>query len=266
MRVHRADLLDPIAIDRLLEAVQPTHLLHFAWIATPGVYWSSADNYRWLAAGQHLLRSFQLNGGIRAASAGSCAEYDWSRVKVCSERTSPLADSSGASVSPYVECKLALQRALAELCRTRGLSSAWGRIFFQFGPHEHPQRLVASVIINLLSGREALCTPGLQKRSFLHVADVGAAFVALLESTLEGPVNIGSDESISIAELLEYVARQIGRPELLKLGALAAPAHEPALLIPDVARLRDEVGWTPRWKLDQGLKDAIGWWRTELKQ
>ena len=54
-QVHRADLLDPQAIDALIEAVRPTHLLHFAWIVTPGVYWSSAENYRWLAASRQLI-------------------------------------------------------------------------------------------------------------------------------------------------------------------------------------------------------------------
>jgi nucleoside-diphosphate-sugar epimerase len=77
-------------------------------------------------------------------------------------------------------------------------------------------------------------------------------------------VNVGSDEAISIAEVLEYVARQIGRPELLKLGARPAPADEPPILIPNMDRLRDEVGWKPKWKLDAGLIDAIGWWRRQL--
>jgi len=266
MRVHRADLLEPAAIDALLATVRPTHLLHFAWIATPGVYSTSKDNYRWLAASQHLARSFQMCGGMRAVMAGSCAEYDWSQVKVCHERTTPLAGGSGAAVAPYVECKIALQQTLVELGRAQGLSAAWGRLFYQFGPHEHPKRLVASVIINLLSGREVPCTHGQQVRSFLHVADVGAAFVALLDSTIEGPVNIGSDESISIAKMLEWVAQQIGRPELLKLGALKAPPNEPPILVPNVARLRDEIGWTPKLKLGEGLIDAIDWWRRNLTE
>jgi len=265
-RVHRADLLDAAAIDSLVETVRPTHLLHFAWIAAPGIYATSAENHRWLAASQHLVRSFQLSGGVRAVVAGSCAEYDWSQVKVCRERTSPLADASGRPISAYTECKLALQRALAELGRTQGLSCAWGRIFFQFGPYEHPERLVASVIINLLSDREAPCTHGRQVRSFLHVADVGAAFAALLDSTFEGPVNIGSDEAISIAELLQYVARRIGRPELLKLGARSAATDEPPILVPDIALLRDAVGWKPKMKLDAGLMDAIGWWQRRLAE
>ena len=123
---------------------------------------------------------------------------------------------------------------------------------------------MASVIIGLLSGREALCTHGRQVRSYLHVADVGAAFAALLHGEVTGPVNIGSGEPISIAALLERLARQIGRTDLLRLGARAAPEGEPPLLVPDIGRLRDEVGFTPRWTLDEGLADAIGWWRGEL--
>jgi nucleoside-diphosphate-sugar epimerase len=260
VEVQRVDLLDPTAIDALVEAVRPTHLLHFAWIATPGIYWRSAENHRWLAASRHLLKSFQRNGGIRCVMAGSCAEYDWSRVEICNERTSPLASED--SSTPYAACKIAMQRSLEEFGRAQGLSTAWGRIFYQFGPGEHPQRLVASVIINLLSGREALCTHGGQIRSFLHVQDVGAAFAALLRSDVEGAVNVGSGDRISIAELLEQVAGKIGRPDLLKLGARTTPPGEPHILVPDITRLQDEAGFRPRWTLDEGLADAIRWWRT----
>ncbi len=262
--MHRAELLDPDAINSLIRAVRPTHLLHFAWIATPGLYWNSAENLRWLDASQHLLRSFKDGGGMRAVMAGSCAEYDWSRVDICRERSSPLADASGTAVGAYAKCKLAMQRALEEFGRAHDLSAAWGRIFFQFGPGEHPQRLVASVIIDLLSGREALCSHGRQIRSFLHVADVGRAFAALLDSDIEGPVNIGSGERISIAELLGRIARTIGHPDLLKLGARRPLPSEPDVLLPDIARLREEVGWTPRLTLDQGIANTIDWWRERL--
>jgi nucleoside-diphosphate-sugar epimerase len=261
-QVRRADLLDPTAIDALVDAVRPSHLLHFAWIATPGVYRQSAQNQRWLAASQTLLRSFHARGGVRAVMAGSCAEYDWSRVGVCDEATGPLAQ--GAAVTPYAACKLALQRSLDEFGSAHGLSTAWGRIFFQYGPGEPRQRLVASVIVALLTGREALCTHGRQIRSFLHVADLGAAFAALLDSGVTGAVNVGSAERISIAQLLEQLARQIGRPDLLKLGAREAPPEEPPLLLPDTGRLRDEVGFRPKWALDAGLADTVRWWRGAL--
>jgi nucleoside-diphosphate-sugar epimerase len=262
--LHTADLLEEQAVDELLKAATPTHLLHFAWIATPGVYWMSKDNRRWLAASRHLLRAFRAQGGERAVLAGSCAEYDWSRVGVCHERSSPLATEGGAAPAPYVECKIALQRLLADYSRDSGLSSAWGRIFFQFGPDEYPQRLVPSVICNLLAQREAACSHGGQIRSFLHVADVGAAFAALLDSRLEGPVNIGSGERISIAQLIHEIARQIGRPDLVRLGALPTPDGEPAVLLPDLDRLQRELGFKARYALNDALADTIAWWRLRL--
>jgi nucleoside-diphosphate-sugar epimerase len=167
-------------------------------------------------------------------------------------------------LSPYAAGKLALQRALAEFSSREQLSAAWGRIFFQYGPYEHPERLVASVIRHLLKDQPALCTHGRQVRSFLHVADVGAAFVRLLDSEVQGPVNIGSDERTSLAGIIEGIARLIGRPELVRLGARSAPAGEPPILIPDVHRLRDELHWQPRFTLAEGLADAIAWWRNQL--
>ena len=267
-KIHFADLLDDSAIDELTSEVRPSHLLHFAWIATPGAYWNSAENFRWVAASERLLRSFRAHGGRRVMMAGSCAEYDWSRVEVCDERSSPLAKAKAAdataAVSRYAACKIALQTILADFGREEHLSTAWGRIFFQFGPHEHPDRLVPSVICNLLLNREAPCSHGRQIRSFLHVADVGEAFAAVLDSELEGPVNIGSDERVSLADLVDRIGRQIGRSELLRLGARPAPPREPSLLVPEIHRLRDEAQWRPRFTLNEALSNTIAWWRGRL--
>ncbi|HSY08341.1 MAG TPA: NAD(P)-dependent oxidoreductase [Steroidobacteraceae bacterium] len=262
--VHYGDLFDPTSVEKLCAAVRPTHLLHFAWIATPRLYALSAENFAWVAASLHLLRTFHQHGGTRAVLAGSCAEYDWSRVDVCREGSSALATSAAAGSTPYAICKLALQEMLASFGSHYGLSSASGRIFFPFGPYEHPERLVPSVVRKLLSDQQAPCSHGRQVRNFLHVADVGDAFAALLDSDLQGPVNIGSSERISIAALVGRIATLIGRPDLLRLGARAAGANEPAVLVPDVHRLYDEVGWRPRFTLEDGLADTIAWWQGML--
>lgn len=258
---HCVDLLDPDAVDQLLENVRASHLLHFAWIATPGLYWLSPDNARWQAASLRLLQRFHSNGGIRVVMAGTCAEYDWTRVGLCDERTSPLAKEDATATTAYAAAKIRTHHGLQQFAAAHGVSAAWGRIFFQFGPDEHPERLVASVIISLLAGREALCSHGRQVRSFLHVADVGEAFAALLDSGVQGPVNIGSEDSLSIAELLHQIGRQLGRSDLVRLGARAAAPAEPELLLPDIARLRLEVRWRPRFSLEDAISDTIAWWR-----
>jgi len=64
--------------------------------------------------------------------------------------------------------------------------------------------------------------------------------------------------------MLDRVALQIGRPDLLRLGACSASPSEPPLLIPQVERLRAEVGWRPHFGLDEGICDTVAWWRAKL--
>jgi nucleoside-diphosphate-sugar epimerase len=261
--VHRADLLDAASVDALMAAVRPSHLLHFAWIATPGVYWRSPDNDRWLAASMHLLDRFSAQGGRRVVGAGTCAEYDWTRVSICNEALSPLALPQ--TQTPYVRCKLALAAELARRGAAGEASQAWGRIFFQYGPHEHADRLVASVIRNLLLGCPALCSHGRQVRSFLHVADVGDAFAHLLDSEVQGAVNVGSAVPISLREVVDAIAGRLRRRDLVRMDARPAPPDEPAVLLPDAVRLERETGWRPQWSLQAGVDDAIDWWREALR-
>ncbi len=260
--VHRSDLLDPAAVEALIDAAAPTHLLHFAWITQPGIYWHSADNVRWLHASEFLLERFHAAGGERVVMAGSCAEYD-ATAGICDEFATPLADDTAASTPVYAVCKLRLQRKLAEFSQTRRLSSAWGRIFYQYGPFEHPGRLVPAVIRSLLRNEEALCSHGRQIRSFLHAADVGEAFAALLTAPVNGPVNVGSEQPLAIADLIDRIARKIGRPDLVRLGARPTPPEAP-MKVPVTRRLREEIPWRPRFSLDDGLADVIAWWRAEL--
>jgi hypothetical protein len=57
-----------------------------------------------------------------------------------------------------------------------------------------------------------------------------------------GPANVGSDERVLIAALVERIAKRIGRTDLVRLGARASATNEPAILVPDMRRLYDEVG------------------------
>lgn len=263
--VHRADLLAADGAARLIRELRPSHLLHFAWIATPGVYAQSPDNRLWLEASRALVREFLACGGERVVAAGTCAEYAPEGRGPCIEGATALADEGGRTPTPYAACKLALHRDLRATGRRAGASTAWGRIFLQFGPAEHPGRLVPAVIRSLLGGREAACTHGRQVRGFLHVADVGAAFAALVASEVEGAVNIGSPRSITIGGLVDLIAARIGRPDLVRRGALSAPALEPPVLVADTGRLHNEVGWSARFGLEEALTETIRWWREELR-
>jgi nucleoside-diphosphate-sugar epimerase len=89
---------------------------------------------------------------------------------------------------------------------------------------------------------------------------VADAFVALLESEVTGAVNIGSGQPIAIKDVVYQIADIIGRSDLVQLGAIASAAKEAPLLVADVTRLSNEVGWLPKFNLEMGLRQAIIWW------
>jgi len=258
VRWHRVDLFREDEVEAVLSAIRATHLLHFAWSVPPGSFWTSPENDRWAAAGAALFESFLLAGGRRIAAAGSCAEYDWSQG-LCSEATTPLDPTT-----LYGAAKNRLRASLEALARRSGTSAAWGRIFFLYGPGERPERLVASVARSLLKGEEAKTGPGTLARDFLYVEDVALAFVSLLDSKVEGPVNVGSGTPTTVAEIAGLIARRVGREDLLRIGARPAGEEEPPLVVADVTRLEREVLWCPRYTLESGLDHTIVWWKHAL--
>jgi nucleoside-diphosphate-sugar epimerase len=256
---HPVDLLESGAAAALVAEVSPAHLLHLAWYAEPGEFWSSPENLRWVAASLELLGAFAASGGRRFVGAGTCAEYDWSASGRCVEGETPLRPAT-----LYGACKDALRRMVEATGRERGLSTAWGRVFFLYGPGEHPDRLVPSVALRVLRGESAPCTEGSQVRDFLHVADVAGALVELLAGEVEGPVNIGSGEPVSVADLVTLVGEAAGHPELVELGALPSRPGEPPELVADTGRLNRAVGWTPRYSLREGIGDTVAKLRTRV--
>jgi nucleoside-diphosphate-sugar epimerase len=251
-----ADLLDPAAAAWLVKRVQPSHLLHFAWYAVPGKFWTAPENAAWVEASLRLLRAFADAGGERATMSGSCAEYDWSGNGVLSEQDTALRPATY-----YGACKHELASASKELAAERGLGFAWGRIFFAYGPHEQPGRLVSQVAAALVKGEPAPTSEGTQRRDFLHARDVAAAFVALLDSDVEGAVNIGSGEAVPVREVVELIADAAGRPDLVRFGEVPERPGDPAVIEADVGRLRDEVGWRPSVPLQQGIRETVEWWK-----
>jgi nucleoside-diphosphate-sugar epimerase len=254
-----ADLLDARACVELVERVRPSHLLHLAWYAEPGALWASPANVAWLQAGLELVQLFAAAGGQRFVGAGTCAEYDWSGSGICREAETPLAPRT-----LYGECKRSLHGVTERLYAEPGMPSiAWGRIFFLYGPHEHPQRLVPSVARALLEGREAPCTDGRQHRDFMHCSDVAEAFAALVDGEVEGAVNIASGDAVTVAEVVSVIGEACGRPELVRLGALPQRPDDPAALVADTVRLREEVGFTADRSLREGIFDTVAWWREQ---
>jgi nucleoside-diphosphate-sugar epimerase len=251
---HRGDLLaDPAAA---VADVAPERLLHLAWYAEHGRFWTSVENLRWVEATLALVRAFAAAGGERVVVAGTCAEYDWTVGDGTLAEDAPLRPATLYGVAKHAT-RAVLDAAAGEL----GVRLAWGRVFFLYGPGEDQRRLVGSVAGALVRGERAATGAGTQVRDLLHVSDVGAAFAALAGADVDGPVNIASGEGRPLREVVEAIGRIAGRPDLIDLGALPPRPGDPDRLVADVTRLREEVGFQPRIGLEQGLERTVAWWR-----
>ncbi|MCG3149458.1 MAG: GDP-L-fucose synthase [Verrucomicrobiae bacterium] len=217
------------------ELGQPADIgIHLAWYVEPGQYLESPLNDQCRDDSLTLIKSTPCR---RWVVAGTCFEQ--------------------FPTSRYARCKDELRRGLEQL----DIELAWTRIFYLYGPREHPRRFVPSVINALLDGRPARLTAGDEVRDFLHVRDVAEALCAVALSNLTGIINIGSGQPVTVRELASEIAGIIGRPELLQFGAYQTTVSDPPVVVADVTRLRSV--WQPQITLRAGLQQTVAWWRQQ---
>lgn len=245
------DLLAQDGARQAVQAARAQALVHLAWYTEHGRFWEAEVNDDWARATVALVDAFAAAGGRRAVLAGSCAEYRWDE-STCDERSTPLEPAHH-----YGRAKDAARRGAEVIAGEHGLSLAWARIFFTFGPGEGGARLVPSVASAVLAERTAEITHGAEVRDWLYVEDLAGAVVTLLESQVQGAVNLAAGVGVSLRELALAAGRAAGNEALVRPGALPARAGEPMRIVAAVQRLREEVGWEPRIGLDEGLARTV---------
>jgi dTDP-4-dehydrorhamnose 3,5-epimerase len=270
---HQCDLSETNSVDALVQQVRPTHLLHLAWVTEPRSFWTSCANSQWMDASTKLYRAFYANGGSRIVGTGSCAEYQWSSEILSEtqsiEQPASLYGQSKLATWHYVQALCAAQRSNTAQCRGTVKSeqkptAAWARLFFLYGPHGHSSRMPAALVSSLLNGELARCSHGNQLRDYLFIQDAAEAIVTILDSTAEGVVNVGSGKPTRILDMAHEVADQLNARDRLRIGAIESSPDEPATIVAETSRLRNELGWRPVIPLEHGIQHTIAWWRTQI--
>lgn len=257
LRVIEADLEHLDRHAAALEAARPDLCFHLAWYAEPGEYLHSPRNLDMLAASVGLLRLLPAAGCRRLVAVGTCFEHDLRNGMPLSE------DSPVRPATLYATCKDALRRVLLAFAPAHGMSAVWARLFYLYGEFEDARRLVPAVTCALLRSEPARTTPGEQVRDFLHVEDVARALWAAGRSEVTGPVNVGSGAPVRVRDLVEAIARSVGRPDLLQIGALPYAKDDPPVVYARPERL-EQVGWRPSVDLTRGIERTVAWWRQRI--
>ena len=231
-----ADLLQPLASADAVHAAGASHLLHLAWFAEHGQYWTSPLNLRWVDASLHLIEAFCRSGGVQVVVTGTCAEYDWS-TGYCIEDASPLNPST-----LYGASKDATRRLASHLCAAHGTAFAWGRIFLPYGPDEDARRLIPSLVRVFKGLDKPFGVNADAYRDLLHVDDVSAAITQLLLTNSTGNYNIASGQPTRISDLVRWMATATGKDPSIVLDLATERPNEPRILVGDNLKLK-RTGW-----------------------
>lgn len=247
---HDLDLLSGEDLESMVSGIGASHLLHLAWCADPGRFWSDPANLDWLRASTRLVAAFAAGGGRHAVAVGSCAEYDWSHGW-CREDVTPLRPDS-----LYGSAKAAAGTAILAWGREVGVSISWARLFQVFGPGEPSGKLISSILDGLREQRRIPLSEGQQIRDFIHVHDVARALVHLLAVDGMGAVNVGSGLGVRVRDVALTLAGACDSLDLLDFGAIGVPPERHPFLVADVSRL-GSTGWASTIDVTEGLTELV---------
>jgi UDP-glucuronate decarboxylase len=170
--------------------------------------------------------------------------------------------------SCYDEGKRCAETLFFDYQRQHNVNIKVIRIFNTYGPRMHPNdgRVVSNFIVQALRGEDiTLYGDGEQTRSFCYVDDLIDAMVAMMETNdhITGPFNVGNPQEVSMRELAELILTLTGSTSKLSFRPL--PADDPQRRQPDITAAREMLGWRPRVRLEDGLKETIAYFKHTLK-
>ena len=166
--------------------------------------------------------------------------------------------------SVYDEAKRYAEALTAAWCRSRDGDVAIARIFNTYGPRMQPDdgRMIPTFIRQALAGEPiTIQGDGEQTRSVCYVDDTVRGLLALAQSALPGPVNIGNPNEMSVREIARQICALTGSAS--RVEYVPAAVDDPRRRCPDITLARRALGWEPEVGLREGLLQTIGSVRTE---
>jgi nucleoside-diphosphate-sugar epimerase len=165
----------------------------------------------------------------------------------------------------YDEAKRFAETLTSAYQREHGVNTAIVRIFNTFGSRLRPGdgRVVSNFLVQALRGDPlTVYGDGSQTRSFCYVDDEVRGFLALLDSDVHDPVNIGNpDSEFTMAQLAEMVLDVTGSTS--KITHEPLPTDDPKQRRPDITRAKSLLGWSPSIDLREGLRRTYAWYQQE---
>jgi dTDP-glucose 4,6-dehydratase len=176
----------------------------------------------------------------------------------------PQPESYWGNVNPigprgvYDEAKRYAEALTMAYLRQQGVDTSIARIFNTFGPRMRPNdgRAIPTFLHQALTDQPlTVFGDGSQTRSFCYVDDLIDGLIALAESGVHEPVNLGNPEEMTLIEMGKLVVELTESRSEIVFQAL--PVDDPQVRQPDITRARDLLGWEPKVAIRDGLTRTI---------
>jgi len=247
-----ADVCEPVNDPALAGSFD--RLYHLASPASPVDYLRlPLETLRAGSEGTRRMLELARDAGARFLLASTSEVYGDPEVH-------PQDESYRGSVNPvgpravYDEAKRFAEATASSHAREGLVEVRIARIFNTYGPRmalADGRALPEFLRATLGGGPLPVFGDGSQTRSFCYVSDMVGGLVRLMESDVEGPVNLGNPDEITIMDLAREVIELAGSSSDIILRPL--PQDDPTRRRPDITRAREKLGWEPEVGRAEGL-------------
>ena len=163
--------------------------------------------------------------------------------------------------SPYSASKASADLLVQAYQRTYKIPATISRCSNNYGPYHFPEKLIPLMIINALNDKKLpVYGKGANVRDWLYVEDHCAAIDLIIRNGKVGEVyNIGGHNERTNLEVVKTILKILGKPETLIEFVTDRKGHDLRYAI-DPTKIKNELGWTPQTKFDDGIKKTVDWY------
>ncbi len=257
LHVHRADLTDAPAVERIVGQVRPKVVYH---LATHGAYHYQQDAEKILLVNVlglwNLVRASQRVDYELLVNTGSSSEYG---VKQFAMRETDMPDPN----SFYAVAKVAQSLLCQHVGRTGGGTIVTIRPFSVYGPYEEPTRLIPRLMLAALDDAPIEMVSPRTVRDFIYIDDIVDAYLETekLKAINGEVINVGTGLQTDLQQLVATLGKVNGAAIRTKWGTLTARTWDTQTWLADISKLRRVLGSAPRVTLEEGLSRTLSWFR-----
>lgn len=255
----QVDLRDEVKVRELFEQNRIVKVAHLAAMAAvrysakyPLVY--GTVNVQGTA---NLMDAARNNGKAHCVLASTGSVYG-------SDTPVPFKESEAAvhPLAPYPASKRAMELFAHSFCHLYGIDITVLRFFNVYGPHGRPDMMPWQWTRQILKGEPlTLYGAGKLKRDWTYIDDILAGFLAALEKPMKFEVlNLGCGNPVENLEFVKTLEDILGKRA--QIIDTPTPASEPIVTFADVSKAKRLLGYEPKTRVPEGLKNFIDWLRT----